>query len=251
MDLLAAWQEFFKCVSESSSNQARWLRGIRKQMNSLIYRRKLFGGESLDDSANEICLPHVREISSSFARANTAEAASRKLACKTLWRCSGRAGEPGKITLSDMTWNLLFDCPIALAPQQKVGKNKFVPLIPGVDRHADWALDFGDDLCLQRGSYIYDSSAKAYLLPDLSGDHSGTKIGNYVKGLQPAGQPGSLTKYHHVTCCCLPPQPTAAGALGPYPALGPGPWTLDPDALRRAPPAGRLLHAFGLALIKR
>lgn len=149
-------------------------------MNALIYRRKLYGNESMDSSANEIYMPHVREISKAFARANTPEAAQRKLACKTLWRCSGRASEPGKIELTDFRWNELFDCAVAQAPQQKVSKTKQIPLIAGVDRHADWVLDFGDDLCLQRGAMIYDSDATSYLLPELSGDGSGTTIGKYV-----------------------------------------------------------------------
>ena len=75
-------QAFFRCVSEPSSEPARWLRGLKKQMNSLIFRRKLYEGESLDNSASEIYLPHVKEVCAAFARANTAEAASRKLAVK-------------------------------------------------------------------------------------------------------------------------------------------------------------------------
>ena len=180
-------------------------------MNSLIFRRKLYEGESLDNSASEIYLPHVKEVCAAFARANTAEAASRKLAVKTLWRCAGRASEPGKINWGSIVWNAHFDCPVGDSPQPKVSKMKKIPFIAGSDRHSDWALDVGDDLCLQRGSMTWRSQQITPLLPDLTSDGSGTKIGDYLKGLQPTGCQGSIAKYKAVHIQSLPPRPTAAG----------------------------------------
>ena len=204
-------QDFFRYSTEPASEAARWLKGLKKQMGTLIYRRKLFGNESLDNSAQEIYLPHVRDICAAFARANTREAAGRKLAVKTLWRCSGRAGEPGKMAWNDLTWNALFDCPIGKAVQPKVQKTKDIPFIAGRDRHADWVIDLADDLALRRGSMSYDSEQKMPLLPELSGDHSGTKLGDYIKGLQPTGAKGSIARYKAVHISTLPPHPTAAG----------------------------------------
>ena len=59
------------------------------------------------------------------------------------------------------------------------------------DRHTDWVLDFGDGLCVQRGQMIYKSDEKMPLIPELQGDAAGTKLSNYIKGLQPEGRAGS------------------------------------------------------------
>ena len=48
--------------------------------------------ETLDQSSNEIFLQQIKGISGALARAAHAEAASRKLAIKTAWRCAGRGG---------------------------------------------------------------------------------------------------------------------------------------------------------------
>ena len=164
-------------------------------MNALIYRRDLDSGRS-SEGRDEIYLPHVREMSAALARANTAEAAQRKLSIKTLWRCAGRSGEPGKILYTGLSWNLLFDCLVAEAPQVKTSKSKWVPFIAGVDRHTDWVLDFGDDLAWQRGSMNYNSEEPLLLIPELKGEASGTKLGNYVKALQPEGRPGRCVHSH-------------------------------------------------------
>ena len=51
----------------------------------------------MDQSAEELFLEHVRKMCAALARANTAEAAGRKFAIKTIWRAAGRASEPGDL----------------------------------------------------------------------------------------------------------------------------------------------------------
>jgi hypothetical protein len=100
------WQAFFRNLKESSTSDGIWFAGIKKQIERLINQRRIVQGDSLDESANELFLHHVRELSRAFARADTGEAASRKLAVKTLWRAAGRAGEPGALTL---VWDILVE----------------------------------------------------------------------------------------------------------------------------------------------
>ena len=76
-----------------------------------------------------------------LARANTPEAATRKLAIKTLWRCAGRASEPGQLNYEGMEWNALGDCLVVQAPQEKVSKVKYVPFLAGSNRHTCWMVD--------------------------------------------------------------------------------------------------------------
>ena len=179
----------------------------------------MYGGESLDNSANEIYLQHIKEISAAFARADTREAAERKLAVKTLWRCAGRASEPSKIMYvtesgsAGVKWNTLFDCPVVVAPQPKTAKVKNIPFIPGADRHSDWVLDFADELCLQRGEMEYRSAVAMPVLPFLSGDSSGTQIGNYLKGLQARHAHHRHAHHRHARPPSSPPHKTLGSRI--------------------------------------
>lgn len=57
--LPARAQTFLRCVTEPTSVQGRWLANMKHQLNTLIFRRQVYGGERLDHSANEIYLPQV------------------------------------------------------------------------------------------------------------------------------------------------------------------------------------------------
>ena len=105
---LVECQAFFRDLKESSSEGGAWFAGIKKQMERLITQRKIVQGDSLDESANELFLVHVKSICKVFALADTAEAAARKLAVKTIWRAAGRAGEPGALNYNGLKWNELF-----------------------------------------------------------------------------------------------------------------------------------------------
>ncbi len=212
LSTLLQTKEFLRCFSEPASPQAIWLSKMRAQINKLVFRRGLFNNERMDFSASEIYLPHMREMSAAFAKANTTEAAARRLTVLTLWRMAGRSGEPADITYEMLSWNMLTDSVVAQVPSKKVGKLKPVPFIAGVDRHTDWALAFGDNLVLLHGAQHYSSDAPMYLLPDVGGTKdANTRVTNYIKGLQPPGRTGALEKYKKVAVHSLPPQPTAQG----------------------------------------
>ena len=118
-------------------------------MERLIVQTKIVQGESLDQSANEIFLVHVKALSRALAKADTAEAASRKLAIKTIWRAAGRASEPAALSYKTLVWHQFFNTPVIESPQSKPSKLKFVTFLAGSDAHSDWLLDFGDNLVFQ------------------------------------------------------------------------------------------------------
>jgi hypothetical protein len=106
-------------------------------MNRIIIHRKMESGEAqTDGAATCIYLAEVRDMMQAFARANTREGAERKLALKTLWRCSGRPGEPALISYEGLKWDTLHKCIFAESPQSKPSKVKLIPFVAGIDRQA-------------------------------------------------------------------------------------------------------------------
>ena len=191
---------------------AGWYKGMQTQMRRSIFQRELYGSESMDKSNNEIYMCHIKEMCRQLARANTPEAAVRKFGIKLLWRCAGRAGEPALLAYGGLKWDALFGTVVIEAPQSKSSKLKFVPLVAGHCRHTDLLLDFGDHLILEHGKTVYSSDEKIWLLAELSGDNAGTKLANFIKGMQPAGRTGSLAKYaKHFAVPSLPPKPSCNG----------------------------------------
>ena len=225
-------------MQDASHDDGIWFKGIKDQMERLIVQRKILAGESLDQSAAELFLYHVKEMCAAFARADTAEAAARKLAIKTIWRAAGRAGEPGALAYGGLKWNMLFECAVIESPQSKPSKLKFVTFPAGVCRHSDFLLDFGDNLVfqareMQHANMVYAADETAWLLPSLQGGNPGTKLADYIKGLQPV-EKGGLGRYGHVAVTNLPENPTAAG-------IRPG----AADTLAMSVPAELAVHNTG------
>ena len=140
---------FYAALKDDSSEQREWYLGIKSKMERLIVQRKIVAGESMDKSATEIFLQHIKELSAAFARAGTEEAAARKLGIKTLWRACGRSGEPAALALGNMQWQQLFTCASIESPQSKPSKLKYILFPAGACRYSDWTLDFGDNLVYQ------------------------------------------------------------------------------------------------------
>ena len=182
-------QDFFNGLLQDKSEEFLWKKGMVAEMNRLTFLRSLHQPKCQDNTEHEIVLPHVRLLCASFARAGTKEAAERKLAIKTLWIAAGRAGEPTLMSFEGMRWNAVFETITIESPQSKPAKLKMVLVVAGADRHSDWMLDFGDHLCLDRGSIHFNADKKTWLLPYLmnnNGSASGaaTKITSSIKGMQ-------------------------------------------------------------------
>jgi hypothetical protein len=130
---------------------------------------------------------------------------------------------------------MLYTTPVIESPQSKPSKLKFVTFPAGDDRHADWLIDFGDNLVFQSRTVdhmnmAHANGATAWLLPDLQGGNPGTKIAGYIKGMAPGG----LVHYAPFSVKSLPPDPTAAG-------IRPG----AADTLASAVPAELAVHNTG------
>mmetsp|Transcript_32481 Transcript_32481/g.85251 ORF Transcript_32481/g.85251 Transcript_32481/m.85251 type:complete len:546 (-) Transcript_32481:630-2267(-) len=204
-------KKFFQCLSMDSCDESVWYHGIVRQISRQIFQRKLYGGEPMDNSAEELYLEHIKELVAAFAKANTAEAALRALAILTTWRAAGRSGEAAHVSYNGMRFNALFQTLMIECPQSKASKVKQVPYVAGFDRHSDWALCFGDHLVWQGSRLKWDSSGRNLIMPELQSESGNNKLTEWIKGMQPAPHPGALAKYKHVAVESLPAHPTAAG----------------------------------------
>ena len=161
---------------------------------------------------------HVKALCLALGKANSAEAARRKFAIKTLWVLCGRGGEPALLAYESMRWNALLNCVSGEADQSKTSKSKYFCFIAGVDHLSDWAIDFGDALVWEKGARKFNADKKMWLFPDLyQAKSSTTTITDYMKAMQAPGLPGSLQKFqdyaitHDKYGVELPPAPTAKG----------------------------------------
>ena len=78
-----------------------------------------------------------QDMCAALARCNTAEAAERKFAIKSLWRVGGRAGEPAFLSFEGLKWNIRFGTVVAEAPQSKPSKLKLAAFVAGACRHSE------------------------------------------------------------------------------------------------------------------
>ena len=209
------------CLNGDNSDQAEWYKKIKAKMGRLIHQRKVHESTSAEANADvehEVFHVHVKALCLALGKANSAEAARRKLAIKTLWVLCGRGGEPALLAYESMRWNALLDCVSGESDQSKTSKTKYFCFIAGVDHLSDWAIDFGDALVWEKGNRKFNADTKTWLLPDLyAAKSSTTTITDYMKAMQAPGLPGSLQKYqdyaitHDKFGVELPPAPTAKG----------------------------------------
>ena len=71
---------------------------MKAKLQTTIFQRQMADGDQMDFSANGIYLLHVKKLCAMLAKVGGREAAWRKLAFKSLWRCAGRASEVGSST---------------------------------------------------------------------------------------------------------------------------------------------------------
>ena len=98
---------------------------MKAKMNRLIFTRGLHDPRPQDHTEYEISLNQVKMMCAAYARANTKEAAGRKLSLKSLWRAAGRAGEPAFLSYEGFRWNTTFDTITTESPQSKPSKLKY------------------------------------------------------------------------------------------------------------------------------
>ena len=156
-------------MSKDACDMSAWYSGQVQQASRTIFQRKLYGGEPMDNSAEELYGEHIELLCEAFAKANTAEAAVRKLALKTTWRAAGRSGEASHVSYNGIRYNILFGTLVIDSPQPKANKVKHVPYVAGRTRHMDWALDYGDHLVWMGSRLKWQSDGRNLIMPELGG----------------------------------------------------------------------------------
>lgn len=190
--------------TKSSTEQAIWLRGLKRNLKREAFQILQEQGKERDQSDPPIYLCHVKSISSALSKVGSAEASIRKIIINTLYRSVGRSSEVAWLTWDGFEWDPYFQCAFVEVPQQKTSKFKFIPIAAGIDRHCDWFLDLGDFLVLQHNRSIYNPCGAAWIFPDLqTTSQPGKTIGNYIKGMLPKDR-GGMERYRHVAVAELP-----------------------------------------------
>mmetsp|Transcript_19309 Transcript_19309/g.62074 ORF Transcript_19309/g.62074 Transcript_19309/m.62074 type:complete len:323 (-) Transcript_19309:416-1384(-) len=84
---------FFVCLDGGTSEQARWLYGLRNSIAREFLQRDMDTGTSKDCSATPIYYQHVLDVVDAYAREGSPEAANRKCGIVVLPLTAGRSAE--------------------------------------------------------------------------------------------------------------------------------------------------------------
>ena len=142
---------FFTCQDlNGTTDSARWLRGLRNNLQRDLFQRAMENGEKMDKSAYPLCLPELMAINQAYAREGSEEvrllngkplspppfpfspptlnhqACKRKFAVQVAKAIAGRSSEASFLTWNSMSWSEHFNCLFGPVPQGKVSKIKFV-----------------------------------------------------------------------------------------------------------------------------
>ena len=145
-------KQFFTCTEpNSASADARWYKGLKKNIWRTLFQRAVKAGEALDKSNVPIFLEHVKKICGHFAKTASSESeelqhALRKFVIKSLHMAAGRTAEISWLHLLGLKWCVHFQCVFCEIPQTKTSKVKIIAFVAGNDRHACWFLDLADYL---------------------------------------------------------------------------------------------------------
>ena len=94
-----ASKRFFDCLdTNSTSEHAKWLRGVKANIERAHCERADAAGKKLDKSETPIYLPTMKMVNAALARAGTSEAATRRLGLQSAWHSGGRSSESACIT---------------------------------------------------------------------------------------------------------------------------------------------------------
>mmetsp|Transcript_11867 Transcript_11867/g.25044 ORF Transcript_11867/g.25044 Transcript_11867/m.25044 type:complete len:409 (-) Transcript_11867:690-1916(-) len=206
---------FFTCLdTNSTSQQARWLRGIKQNIKREVFERAQASGAEMDKSETPLYLKsHIAPVIGAHAKVGDLEATTRRLGISTLWHSAGRASETACCTWDGIEWDPEFGAAFVEIRQSKVSKAKLIAFVAGANRHIDWFLALGDYLAQSKPS-VYNSDEPAWILPTLHNTNSpGTTIGSWLRAMQPLGRGGAAkyAKFSHFSVDALPDRVTAGG----------------------------------------
>ena len=137
-------KQFFTCLDKCNTDAAKWLRGLKNNMEKIGFDRDVKDGKKIDNSATPLYHEEMSNINAAYARANTPESAVRKFSIAHLWSAAGRSSEAAFCNLDGMQWDTLHQCVFVEYAQIKVSRVKLIACVAGATRHLCWFLNLAD-----------------------------------------------------------------------------------------------------------
>ena len=209
-------KRFFDCLdTNSTSEHAKWLRGLKANIEREHFARTNAAGKKLDKSESArslssnaavpsrfecacllsraglslcsapIYLKAIKAINRAYAKAGTKEAATRRFGIASGWGAAGRSSEAACLTWdTGLEWDDEMEGVFAEIHQSKTAKAKLIAYVAGADRFCCWFLALGDFMAFNPPP-IYNSDEPSWMIPELHGTSSpGTKLGDWLKALR-------------------------------------------------------------------
>lgn len=188
-----ASKRFFDCLdTNSTSEHAKWLRGVKANIERAHCERADAAGKKLDKSETPIYLPTMKMVNAALARAGTSEAATRRLGLQSAWHSGGRSSESACITWDTaLQYDEEMQAVYVEIKQSKISKAKLIAFVAGADRHCDWFLALADYM-IMHPPLIYNTDEPSWMIHELHGTSSpGTKLGDWLRALRPLDKGGA------------------------------------------------------------
>jgi hypothetical protein len=163
-----ATKMFFTCQdTDSSTDEAKWLRGLKKNIHRVCFSRMKEAGQDMDNSEDPVYHLDVWAMSAAYAKEGSPEACMRSFALITALQASGRSNEISFIHLDGLAFDFFFRNVDAQVPQSKVSKMKHIAFGAGKTRHNDWFGHYGAYLASQRRRPVHEEGMPDWLIPEL------------------------------------------------------------------------------------
>ena len=159
---------FFMCRDfKGSSEEAKWLQGVKDQMHRHIFQRCTMNNIPMDMSADPVYPEDGAVMCRALALEGSAEAADRKMIVCSVIQGGCRAGELAFVLVEDMRWDPHFKVVQAKSSMVKVSKNKIISFMAGIDRHWCWFRQWADAMVMnKRAQFAGDLDKEGNPIPN-------------------------------------------------------------------------------------
>lgn len=123
---------FFTCLDDRCSTpSARWLKGLKSELTTILFERNRIAGNKIDFSQVPIYKMHVEKMCDAYAREGSAESSRRSFSLVCHRQSSGRSAELANVSQDNMEYDPHYKCVIAEWLQPKTSKPKTVAFLAG------------------------------------------------------------------------------------------------------------------------
>ena len=161
------------------------IQGLKNKTKKMFFKRAMKNGTIEGAGEEPVYLADVVRVAQAYAGDSSREAAWRIYDLLTAQRAVGRAAEVGFMSWYNMTWNGHVRQAIALLPQLKVAKPKYVALTAGKSRDACWPTAFGTVLALPLDGGLTFDGLGDFVCPHLHQGGAGKLLGKFLKDVVP------------------------------------------------------------------